>query len=132
MWKVEPLFPGYIFARFLIEERFRAVRYTPGVAKVLSSAVGELIEVNDRIISALRQHSVDGYIQISSSTFSPGEELEITEGPFRGLRVLFQQELKAGERVVVLLQLLSSQVRVELPRTYVRKTSSVAGELHAV
>ncbi|MGH7960235.1 MAG: transcription termination/antitermination NusG family protein, partial [Candidatus Binatia bacterium] len=30
-WKIEPLFPGYLFARFIIRERFRAVRYTPGV-----------------------------------------------------------------------------------------------------
>ncbi|HKA56410.1 MAG TPA: transcription termination/antitermination NusG family protein [Candidatus Binatia bacterium] len=132
VWKVEPLFPGYVFARFAIEERFRSVRYTPGVAKVLSTALGEPIAVNDTIISALRRRSVDGYIQVSSAPFSPSEELEITEGPFRGLRVLFQQELKAGERVVVLLQLLSSRVRVELPRAYVRKTASGSYERHAV
>src|SRR5712691_6990307 len=124
-WRVESLFPGYMFARFPVEGRFRAVRYTPGVTSVLSTAVGEPIEVNDMIISALRQRSVDGYIQVSPTPLFPQEELEITEGPFRGLRALFQQELKAGERVVVLLQLLSSHVRVELPRVYVRQTMSV-------
>jgi len=54
--------------------------------------------------------------------------LEIKEGPFQGLRALFQQELKAGERVAVLLDLLSSRVRAELPRAYVEKKSEVASE----
>src|SRR5256885_7609648 len=61
-WRIESLFPGYMFARFSVEERFRSVRYTPGVTRVLSTVVGEPIEVNDMIISDLRQRSVDGYI----------------------------------------------------------------------
>ena len=132
IWKTEPLFPGYLFARFVVEERFRAVRYTPGVVSVLSTAVGEPIEVNETIISTLRQRSVDGYIQVSPTPLFPGEELEITEGPFRGLRALFQEELKAGERVAVLLDLLSSRVRVQLPRACVRKTASVSSGQCAV
>jgi len=126
IWKIEPLFPGYLFARFVVEERFRTVRYTPGVVSVLSTAVGELIEVNETIIFTLRQRSVGGYVQVSPTLFFSGEELEITEGPFRGLRALFQWELKAGERVAVLLDLLSSWVRVELPRAYVQKTASIS------
>jgi transcription antitermination factor NusG len=59
--------------------------------------------------------------------FFPGEELEVIEGPFQGLRALFQQELKAGERVVVLLELLASRVRVELPRACVQKGLMVQG-----
>src|SRR5262249_5228954 len=129
--KIEPLFPGYLFARFVVEKRFRAVRYTPGVVGVLSTAVGEPLEVDEGIISALRQRSVDGYVQVPPAPLFPGEKLEITEGPFRGLRALFQQELKAGERVAVLLELLSSRVRVELPRVYVRKTAAVSGEQYA-
>ncbi len=36
-WRIEPLFPGYFFARFMIEERFWAVRYTPGVILIVTS-----------------------------------------------------------------------------------------------
>jgi len=130
-WKIEPLFPGYLFARFSIEERFRAVRYTPGVVSVLSTALGEPIEVNEMIISTLRERSVDGYVQMSPAPLFPGEKLEITEGPFRGLPALFQQELKAGERVAVLLELLSSRVRVELPRMYVQRTAAISSGQYA-
>jgi len=127
-WVIEPLFPGYLFARFVLEERFRAVRYTPGVASVVRTTEGGPLEVDEAIISTLRQRSTDGYIEVPSVPFFPGEELEITAGPFQGLRALFQQELKAGERVAVLLELLSSRVRVELPRGYVEKKSRAATE----
>jgi transcriptional antiterminator RfaH len=132
IWKIESLFPGYLFARFRLEECFRLVRYTPGVINVLSTISGEPLTVNEEIISTLRGRSQDGYIQVSPVPLVPGEELEITEGPFRGLRALFQQEMKAGERVAVLLNLLSSHVRLELPRAYVQKTASAAGERYAV
>jgi len=130
-WVIEALFPGYLFARFVMEEHFRAVRYTPGVVHVLSSLQGEPIEVDEAIISALRQRSANGYIEIPLVPFFPGEELEIKAGPFQGLRALFQQELKAGERVAVLLELLSSRVRVELPRAYI-ETKSRADSQHLV
>jgi transcriptional antiterminator RfaH len=131
-WRIEPLFPGYLFARFVVEQRFRAVRYTHGVVGVLSTVVGEPIEVDEAIIAALRQRSVDGHVQMPPAPLFPGEELEVTEGPFHGLRALCQQELKAGERVAVLLELLSSRVRVELPRAYVQKTAAASREQYAV
>jgi transcriptional antiterminator RfaH len=127
-WVVEPLFPGYLFARFVVEERFRAVRYTPGVVSVVSTTYGGPIEVDGAIIFTLRERSTNGYVEVLPAPLFPGEELEITEGPFKGLRALFQQELKAGERVAVLLELLSSRVRVELPRACVERKSEVASE----
>ena len=127
-WVVEPLFPGYLFARFVVKERFRAVRYTPGVIDVLRTTDGGPIEVDEAIIAILHGRSQNGYVEVLSAPFFPGEELEIKEGPFQGFRALFQQELKAGERVAVLLDLLSSRVRVELPRAYVEKKSEVASE----
>lgn len=124
-WRIEPLFPCYLFARFAVEERFRTVRYTPGVCKLVGTVDNKPFVVDESIIITLRQRSPNGYVEVQPVPLFPGEELEITEGPFRGLRALFQQELKAGERVAILLELLSSWVRVEIPRTDVAKKSSV-------
>jgi transcriptional antiterminator RfaH len=120
-WTIEPLFPGYLFARFAIEAKYCAVRYTPGVSSVLGTQDTGPIVVDSAVISTLQATSQEGYLEIQAASFCPGEELEILVGPFQQLRAVFQQELKAGERVAVLLDLLSSQVRVELPRDYVRK-----------
>jgi transcription antitermination factor NusG len=93
------------------------------IALALEVAAELLLEVDEAIIAALRQRSANGYLEIPLVPFFPGEELEIISGSFQGLRALFQQELKAGERVAVLLELLSSRVRVELPRAYVETKS---------
>src|SRR3954470_6810470 len=52
-WVIEPLFPGYLFTRFVLEERFRVVRYTSGVVQVVSTIHGEPIEVDEIIVSTL-------------------------------------------------------------------------------
>lgn len=120
-WVTEPLFPGYVFARFSVEEKYRAVRYTSGVLGVISTDKEGPTEVDERLIVEIRAASVNGYIEIQPAPLVPGEEVEIIAGPFQQLRALFQHELKAGERVAVLLELLASQVRVELPRDYIQK-----------
>ena len=120
-WVIGPMFPSYLFARFVVEKQFWTVHYTSGVVGLVSAEEGRPVEVDEAIITTLRDRSLNGYIEIKPTPFSPGEELEIIEGPFRGLKALFQREMKAGERVAVLLELLSSWVRVELPRVYVQR-----------
>src|SRR6266508_1080240 len=79
-WRIEPLFPSYLFARFAVEERFRAVRYTPGVVNVVSGHEGGPIKIDQTIIIVLRERSCNGYIEIQPAPLSPGEELEVVEG----------------------------------------------------
>jgi len=124
-WVIEPLFPCYLFAPFIGNEGWHAVRYTPGVVSVVSTAEDGPIPVDERIITMLRERSLNGYVEVKPAPLCPGEELEVIAGPFQGLRALFHQELRAGERVAVLLEMLSSRVRVELPRAYVQKKSPV-------
>ena len=35
IWWMEPLFPGYLLARFILEEKHRAVSYAAGVSGIL-------------------------------------------------------------------------------------------------
>ena len=120
-WVIEPLFPGYLFARLEVERVLHRVLSAPGVAKVLSAPEDGPIEVDEAIINALRERSVNGYIEVRPVALRPGDELEIIEGPFQGFTALFEKNLKAGERIVVLLDLLSSRVRVEVPRLCVQR-----------
>jgi transcriptional antiterminator RfaH len=131
-WVIEPLFPGYLFARFDQEQTLLRVRSTLGVATVLSTSEDGPVVVDEAIINALRERSVNGVIEVRPVALRLGDELEIIEGPFQGLTALFEKNLKAGERIVVLLDLLSSRVRVEVPRFYVqRKQTAYRQELSA-
>ena len=131
-WVIEPLFPCYLFARFDREQAVARVRSTLGVATLLSTSEDGPVVVDEAIINALRERSVNGYIEVRPVPLRPGDELEIIEGPFQGLTALFEKNLKAGERIVVLLDLLSSRVRVEVPRFCVqRKKTAYSRELPA-
>lgn len=123
-WVIDPLFPGYLFARFDREQALGKVRSTAGVGTVLSTSEEGPIVVGDAIINVLRERSSNGYIEIRPAALSPGEELEVIHGPFEGLTALFEKNLKAGERIVILLDLLSSRVRVEVPCFCVQRKSA--------
>jgi transcriptional antiterminator RfaH len=128
-WKdvVEPLFPCYLFVRCVDGLDFRLVSTLFGVVKIVSSIEHGPLQVDEQIIATLQSRSVDGYITVQPLSFSTGEKLEVVAGPFQGLTALFQQELKAGERVAVLMQILSSWVRVDLPRAYVQGQANGSG-----
>ena len=124
IWAVEPLFPGYLFARFELDRDLAKVRSTPGLGKVLSASEEGPIVVDEKIVKVLRERSKNGYIEIRPGALLPGDEVEVMNGPFRGLTALFEKSLKEGERIIILLDLLSSRVRVQVPRVYVQKFKS--------
>ena len=128
-WKdvIEPLFPCYLFVRCTDRSDFRLVNTLFGVVNIVSSIEHGPLQVDEQIITTLQNRSVDGYITVQPLSFSVDDRLEVIAGPFRGLTVLFQRELKAGERVAVLMQILSSWVRVDLPRVYVQKQTNDPG-----
>jgi transcriptional antiterminator RfaH len=123
---IEPLFPMYIFANLPSRSQLEKVRYTPGVIKIVGTSDEGPVVVDDSIIEVLRKRTVDGYIQVAPVSFLPDEKLEITTGPFKGLTALFQGRLRGGERVAVLLDFLSSKIRVELPREFVQRQVSAS------
>ena len=118
---IRPLFPGYLFARFDVETRYRAVNYAAGVQRVVAWG-GEPAIVDDSLIVSIRSRMQNGYVTIPPATFTPGQVVRILEGPLRGLDAVFDRELSGEQRVVLLLQALSYKARVVIDRDYVEQT----------
>jgi len=113
MGGLEPLFPGYVFARFDITSMLRNVRFTRGVHSVLSFG-GEPTQIHDDIITMCRSRiGQDGYVELTPK-FQMNELVVIQSGAFKGLTAVFQKEMPGRQRVSVLLKALSWQARVEL------------------
>jgi transcriptional antiterminator RfaH len=108
---ISSLFPGYLFARFAIEAHYRAVNYTRGVCKVVTFGRVPAI-VDDEIIESIKRPLHDGYVTLLHPPFIPGQLVRIKEGPFRGVKAIFEREMSDQERVVLLLRALSYQARV--------------------
>jgi transcriptional antiterminator RfaH len=106
---IRPLFPTYLFVRFAIEQ-LRTIRYTRGVAKVVTFGE-EPQEVGEDIIAAVRERmDQEGIVTLvrPPDNWKTGDKIRIGEGPFAGLEAIFLEKLPDRDRVVLLLEAVSS------------------------
>ena len=114
---VGPLFPGYVFVR-AARARFHQIIRTPGVVDLVVFG-GEPARLDDGVIDFLRsREEPDGIIE--ARPLPSGSAVRVTDGPWRGLVAVLERRLSARERVLVLLDILQRQTRVEMPETWVR------------
>lgn len=110
---VEAMFPGYLFAKFSHEAQHRRVATTNGVSALVAFG-GVPAVVPEEVIQELRMAVADGEIIEISPAVQVGEEVQVLEGPFRGIRALVTQVLPARARITVLLELLGMEREVEV------------------
>jgi len=104
-----PLFSGYVFFRGRREERLVALQ---------SQVVSEILEVRDQDrlegeLLQLRRLQLAGASLVPLRSFSPGECVVVTEGPFRGYEGIVVRD-KGKSRLIVSISLLRKAVAVEL------------------
>ena len=120
-WTVGPLFPNYLFARFDIVKSGRFAAYARGVHKIVGFG-GKAVVVDDPIIETIMAHCEENTVTLPPPELKPGDNVEIQEGPFCGLRGIFQRELSDSQRVVILLHSIGAGARVEVMRDKLEKT----------
>ena len=106
-----PLFPGYLFATFEPSpQRIRAVNGTRGVKYLLASGDSPSA-LPQGFVDALQQSvGSDGVVSLGPQ-LQEGDRIELASGPFaRQIGELLQLDDRG--RVTVLLQLLSTRIRV--------------------
>ena len=120
--KVKSFFPGYGFINFEFPAQYQLVRYTRGVKRIVGHDVGP-IPLEDEIVEQIKSREVDGYIELNKFGESPeiGDEIEVMEGPLKGLRGLFHREILDKERVLILLNYVSYQGQLIIEKKKLRK-----------
>lgn len=111
----EVLFPGYLFIRVnTAEQDISPVRSTLGVQGLVRFGQ-KLQPVPEALIAALMQQEQLLATAAGSGVpvFVPGQQVDIVEGPFEGLRAAFQLA-KSVDRVKVLLNILGSEQPITL------------------
>jgi len=113
---VEPLFPRYLFVRADPErDNLALLRSTRGVTGLVRFGM-ELIAVPDDVMAALQAAGDENAkIQLTASTlFVQGEEVTILDGPFAGLKAIFEAE-SGEQRAIILLDILGRPSRIKVP-----------------
>lgn len=119
---LRPLFPGYAFVCFDFPSQFRLIRYARGVKSVLGAGE-EPTPVPDELIQEIKSRESDGVVVLEENRVAPelGDEIEVVEGPLKGMRGIFNKELKDHERVAILLSYVSYQARLFISKSQLKK-----------
>lgn len=117
----EPLFPRYLFIRLGHGDSassWAPIRSTKGVSRLVSFGA-EPAKVADSLIEALCTQEASVQTE-PRRLFRPGERVRLTKAPFTGIEGICQ--MADGERrIMVLIELLSKQVRTRVAPTNLRK-----------
>ncbi|HDJ23820.1 MAG TPA: hypothetical protein ENF17_08025 [Candidatus Aminicenantes bacterium] len=119
---IKPFFPGYQFVCFDFPAQYRLIRYTRGVKKVVGNSDGP-IAIAEEVIHEIKAREIDGLIELNKYGEEPGveDEIEVMEGPFKGLRGIFRKELTDNERVIILLNYISYQGKLIIEKKKLKK-----------
>jgi transcriptional antiterminator RfaH len=119
---LSPLFSGYLFARFNIEESYHKVRYTKGVRAVLGNT-DCLYTISDERIHDIRSREEGGIVILRSRDphFKKGDRIIIDEGDFDGWEGIFFEELADRERAVIMLTNISYSSKLIIPKNILMK-----------
>lgn len=117
----EPLFSRYLFIRLSdVSSNWFPIRSTRGVSELLRfGQATEPMVIPDAIVECLKQRCSQE--EPLHELFQPGEMLEITRGPFKGLFGFFEklQILPDGlSRAMLLVEILGSvqKLQIQLPQ----------------
>ena len=77
-------------------------------------------KIEDELIAQLQVKTASAEVQLRH--FEPGEQVVVTDGPFVGVEAIYQMADAEG-RVMVLLNILSKQVKMAVPPASIRKVN---------
>lgn len=111
-----PLFAGYLFCRFSLEERVRILA-TPGVVLVVGRGRTPL-PIDSNEVEAIRRAINSGQRITPWPSLEVGRTVRIEEGSLRGLEGVLLR-FKGASHLILGVQLLQRAVAVEVPENWV-------------
>jgi transcriptional antiterminator RfaH len=114
----EPLFPRYMFIRIDLEEKFRTIKYTRGVVGFIDFGYGP-VPVDEAIVNEIRAKEKNGYIEVNNKRrYRKNESLRVKKGILKDMDVIFDEYLSGEERVSLLINNISSNIRLNIHKYY--------------
>lgn len=119
--KEQPLFPGYVFIRMGMEDSWLALRSTRGVNRVVAFC-GQPCQVQDAIVEHLKHRCATAQMH---RALNSGDRVQIQIGEFADMEAIFLS-MDGDERVMLLLNVLNRQQRVQVRLAHVQPISQSA------
>jgi transcription antitermination factor NusG len=121
--ELKPLFAGYIFGKFDLEQDYSLVRWGRGVKKVLGLGGGLPTPVPDEVIEIIKRRTDTYGIVRKSYHFEANDRVRIKSGPLKDLLGIFERWVSDSDRVRILLNLIGYQPAVEMHYSMIEKVA---------
>jgi transcriptional antiterminator RfaH len=120
--ELKPLFPGYIFGKFDLEQNYPLVRWGKGVKCVLGFG-GYPTPISEEVVEIIKERTdTQGVVRVKQS-FEPNDVVRIKAGPLKDLLGIFERWVSESERVRILLNLIGYQPAVEMHYSMIEKVA---------
>ena len=120
--ELKPLFPGYIFGKFDLDENYPLVRWARGVKKVLSFG-GYPTPISEEAVEIIKERAdTQGVVRLKHH-FEADDVIRIKEGPLKDLLGIFERWISDSERVRILLNLMGYQPAIEIHYSMIEKVA---------
>lgn len=118
---IAPLFSGYLFAQFDINDLYHSVIYTRGVKTVLGNREG-LWTIDGHKIADIKLRENNGVVVLKKSkqNFKKGDRILIDEGDFDGWEGIFYEELPDRQRAVIMLTNVGYSSKLIVKKRYLK------------
>lgn len=118
--EIEPVFPGYVFVKMNFERDLRHLRRLHGHVGLIEFGGVPAWVADEWIAEFRRRENARGYLVYRPEpALREQAPVRIVSGPFRGRIGIFLRYARSAERVCLLLELMRSQLTVEVPRAAV-------------
>lgn len=117
-WKIESLFPHYLFIQLSYDQSIAKVNSTRGVARVVNCH-GQPLMVPEQVVQGVKAQCEALGNEEPQPEYQAGTVVTITEGCFKHLQAIVQAT-KGEDRVILLMQLLNGEHRLDLPLSSVQ------------
>ena len=118
--EITPLFPGYLFARFDVQENYPLVKWGKGVNTILGYGKYPT-PLADEVISIIKSRTNEDNVVKIAYQLNKNDCVRIRSGPLKDLLGIFDRWVSDSGRVKVLLTLIGYQPTVELHYSQVEK-----------
>lgn len=112
-----PVFPGYLFCRFALPERYRILN-APGVAQIVGAG-STPIPIDDAEIRSVQALVASKTALVPWPFLQIGQRVRIDHGPLAGVEGLVARAEDGSARVVVSVTLLQRAVAAEIDRDWI-------------
>ena len=116
---ISPLFAGYLFAQFSLQQLYHKVRYTRGVKSVLGNN-NCIWTIDNTKVDDIKSREKNGVVLLKKreKNFEKGDKIIIDEGDFDGWEGIFYEELPDRERAIIMLTNVSFSSRLIVPKKF--------------